>query len=96
MATLFALSVLASEEGGHGFTRPLPMSPIVYGALGVAVVLLALLFLWFFRRSAGEPVDRQAGHAGHAGHGGRDAQGDTFGSERDRDHQAQQSHRGKH
>ena len=77
MATLSVLSALIAEEaGGHGFTRPLPMSPAIFGLIGLAVVFLALGFLWFFRRAAPEPVDHAHGHGehvpgghGHAGHG---------------------------
>lgn len=68
---LSALSLLVTEDaGGHGFTRPLPMPPEFYGIIAVAVVLLALLFLWLFRRTAPEPVDVHAdSHGGHGRHG---------------------------
>lgn len=52
MATLSQFALLVTEDaGGHGFTRPLPMPPEAFGLIALALGLLLLLFLWFFRRT---------------------------------------------
>lgn len=79
MATLTALSALVAEsEGGHGFTRPLPMPPEVFGIIAIVVGVLLLVITFFWRHSAPVPIDAEGhdehGHAGH-GHGAHGEQG---------------------
>lgn len=72
MAMLTALSALVAEgEGGHGFTRPLPMPPEVFGIIAIVVGVLLLVTTFFWRHSAPVPIDAE----GHGGHGAHDEHG---------------------
>lgn len=78
MATLTDLLRVITEDGAAHVGRPLPMEPVVYGIIALAIVFAALGFTWMFRHSAQVMIEGDARRA-HGGHGSHDAHGTSGG-----------------
>ncbi len=65
MSLLSSPTTLAAAETGG---RHLPMDPLFFGIISIALFLLALAFLWSFRNTAAKTDPRNIGdHGAHAG-----------------------------
>lgn len=43
--------LIAAAEGGHPIVNELPFPPIVFGIIALALFMVALMALWFFRNT---------------------------------------------
>jgi len=63
MSSLSLTVLTAAEPAG----RELPMPPVMFGIISIALFLLALLFLWSFRNTAAKTDPRNIGGHGQKG-----------------------------
>jgi hypothetical protein len=63
MSSLSLTVLTAAEPAG----RELPMPPVMFGVISIALFLLALLFLWSFRNTAAKTDPRNFGGHGQKG-----------------------------